>query len=187
MEEETDFVIVDGVVVPESALRRAEQRNLYGSVPGLDDEELAEPWELERQVMRDEWGPVLALPVRGSREFRPDFVDNGGAEFNAFATVDFERTMPEFDKARYKADKLREELRNVLILFSVVKERLPRAKYRVLKYLRTGVIELEHIVSEDMLAVARLYLRARRLQKEIRELEEASGRKQRKELAAVLA
>ncbi len=34
----------------------------YGSVPGLDDEELADPEELERMVEWELWGPVLALP-----------------------------------------------------------------------------------------------------------------------------
>jgi len=53
--------------VPVSPLLSEERRNRYGSVPGLDDEELAEPWELERQAMLQEWGPVLALPVRTKR------------------------------------------------------------------------------------------------------------------------
>ena len=186
MEQETSFVVVDGVVVPESALRRAERCNLYGSVPGLDDEELATPEELERQVMLDEWGPVLALPVRGSKGFRPDFADNGGVEFDAFATVDFQRTMPEFDKARYKAEKLKEGLQNVFILFGMVKARLPDAARDVLKYLEAGGIELEHMATEDMLALARLYLRARRFQREMRDLHQASWSRMRKELAEVL-
>lgn len=36
----------------------------YGSVAGLDDEELASPAELERQVYEREFGPILALPVK---------------------------------------------------------------------------------------------------------------------------
>ena len=186
MEQETSFVVVDGVVVPESALRRAERCNLYGSVPGLDDEELATPEELERQVMLDEWGPVLALPVRGSKGFRPDFADNGGVEFNAFATVDFARTMPEFDKVRYKADKLCEERDNVLMMFEMVSRRLPKAKHKVLKYLRMGVIELEHMATEDMLALAKLYLRTMRLQREIRKLKDVSWGRIQKQVAEVL-
>ena len=63
MEEETSFVVVDGVVVPESALLRRERGTRYGSVPGLPDEELADPEELERQVYLEAFGPVLALPV----------------------------------------------------------------------------------------------------------------------------
>ncbi len=170
--------------VPASAWCR--RRNRYGSVPGLDDEELADPDELERQALHEEWGPVLRLPVRGRGGFRPE-IDEDGVEFGAFASVDFKRTMPEFDKARYKADKLREELRDTLILLSIVKRRLPgKAKYLVLKYLRMAVIELEHVADDDMLALAKFYLRARRLRDEIRDLEEASTRKQRAALATVL-
>ena len=103
---------------------------------------------------------------------------DGGLDFGAFGTVDFSRTMPQFDKARYKADKLREKLKDVLIMLSIVKERLPgRAKYLVLKHLKTDVVRVEHIVNDDMLAVARWYLRAKNLRQEIAELEELSYRK----------
>ena len=186
--EETSFVIYEGVVVPESALRRAEKRNLYGSVPGLDEDELAAPDELERQVWREEFGPILALPARGrSSHVQPSIDEDGGLDWGAFGTVDFERSMPEFDTARYKAEKLKERLRDVLIMFSIVTRRLPRAKFLVLKYLRMGIIELDHITNEDMLALARLHLRARRLQQEIRALKGVSWQKMRRELEAVLA
>lgn len=188
MEQEADFIVYEGVVVPESAMLRRERRNPYGSVPGLDDEELADPNELERQVMLEEWGSVLALPVRAKRNpIQPVIDENGGVDWGAFATVDFERGRPAFDKARYKEDRLREQLRDVLIMFSIVKDRLPRAKYLVLKYARMGVIELEHIVNEDMLSAAKLYLRARRLQREIAELEEARRRREQEQLARLLA
>ena len=182
---ETDFIIYEGVVVPESALRRAERGNRYGSVPGLDDEELADPEELERQVYLDEWGPVLQLPWRRAGGFRRE-LDEDGVEFGAFATVDFKRTLPEFDKARYKADRLREQLRDTLILMDTAKDRLPEAKYLVLKYLRMSIIERDHIVSEDMREMARLWLRASRFREEIQELEEA-GRRKRERLAEMFA
>ena len=182
---ETDFIIYEGVVVPASALRRAERVNRYGSVSGLNDEELADPRELERQVYLDEWGPVLALPWRGKSSFRRE-LDEDGVEWGAFASVDFKRTIPEFDKARYKAGKLREEIRDTLILLSIVKRRLPKAKFLVLKYLRMGIIERDHIVSDDMLGMARLWLRAERLRAEVQELEGASRRTSER-LAEVLA
>ena len=186
--EETSFVIYEGVVVPESALRRAEKRNLCGSVPGLDDDELADPDELERQVWREEFGPVLALPARGrSSPVQPCIDEDGGMDWGAFGTVDFERSMPGFDKARYKAEKLKERLRDVLIMFSIVTRRLPRAKFLVLKYVRMGIIELEHIVNDDMLALARLHMRARDLQRQIQALRNVSWRKMRRELEAVLS
>ena len=40
--------------------------------------------------------------------------------------MDFERTIPEFDKAKYKGEKLREEVKDTLILLSVIRERLPK-------------------------------------------------------------
>ena len=92
--------------VPVSALLSVKRSNRYGSVPGLDDEELADPDELERQVLREEWGPVLMLPPRQKVSSIWAALHGGAPDFNAFASVDFERTMPEFDKARYKADRL---------------------------------------------------------------------------------
>ena len=98
-----------GPVVPERPDR-------YGSVPGLDDEELADPEELQRWVTFQEWGPILALPVkRRHRWIRPTVDELGHLDYGAFGTVDFERLYGKFDKARYKADKLREELEAQLI------------------------------------------------------------------------
>jgi len=58
-------------------LRRC-KGNRYGSVPGLDDSELADPDELERQVLMQEFGPVLALPIKASRSvIRPEIDENG--------------------------------------------------------------------------------------------------------------
>jgi len=188
MNNEDSWTVCQGIEVPESVLLRLDRFNPYGSVEGLPDEELADPAELERMVYEREWGPVLALPVQGRRGWIQAAVDeSGGVDWGAFGTVDFDRTIPEFDKARYKADKLRAELKDLLIRVSIVSERLPgKAKYLVLKYVRMGIIELDHIVSEDMLALARLYLRARKLQEEIAELQEASRARRRREAAAVL-
>ena len=166
--------------VPVSPLVVVKQDNRYGRVDDLDDEELADPAELERQVWQSEWAPILALPVKARRGWiQPTIDESGHLDWGAFGSVDFERNKPEFDKARYKAEKLREQMKDLAILIGIVKERLPgRAKYLVLKYARMGIIELEHIVNEDMLALARLYLRARRLQEEIAKLQEA-GRSRR--------
>lgn len=183
MNEETSFVVCEDVVVPECALLRRECGNRYGSVPGLDNAKLLEPAELERQVYQQEFGPVLALPVKGSKNsIRPVIDESGGVDWGAFGTVDFERYRGGFDKVRYKADKLREELKDLVIRMGSIKERLPgKAKYMVLKYLKMGVIELEQIGSFDMWCLARLYLRARRLRDEIWRLEQVSeARRQRR-------
>ena len=174
--------------MPASALLSVDRGNRYGSVPGLDDEELADPDELEREVMLEEWGPVLAVPVKGDRGgIRPVVDESGVVDWGAFGTVDFERTMPEFDRARYKADKLREQLKDLTIRMALVKERLPgKAKYMVLKYLKMGVIELGQIINTDMLALARLYLRARRLRDEIWQMEQAGEGRMRRRLERFL-
>ena len=129
----------------------------------------------------------MALPVKGRRqEFKPS-VDESGKVEGAFGSVDFDRLKSGFDKAQYKADRLREQRENVLIMLGIVKERLPgRAKYRVLKFLQMGFIELEDIVNEDMRALAGLWLRARRLQEEIIELREASRAKRERRATAWL-
>ena len=181
MDNETDLVMEDGVEVPESVLLRRDRGHRYGSVPGLADSELADPDELERQVFVQEFGPVLRLPVRAGRGFlKPSVSEEGRLDWGAFGTVDFDRYTGGFDKARYKADQVREQLRGVLILFSVVSDRMGNSgKYLVLKHLRMGIIEFGHIVNEDLAALARLYLRVRRLRQEINELREASERRRR--------
>jgi hypothetical protein len=182
MYEQARLVSCGDVVVAESALLRRERKNRYGSVPGLDDSELADPNELERQVLRQEFAPVLALPVSGGKCFmRPNIDQDGSVDWGAFGTVDFDRYSGGFDRIRYKADKVREQLANLLILLGIVNERIKtRAKYLVLKYLRMGIIELEHIENNDMRALARLYLRARRMRTEIAELWEASERRRQR-------
>jgi hypothetical protein len=171
-----------GIEVPESVLVKLEQKNRYGSVPGLDDEELADPEELERQVMLQEFEAILALPKPARRgNIRPAVDESGGVDWGAFGTVDFERCSGSFDKARYKAEKLRERLRDRLILLAIVKERLPFQAKLVLKYLVKGIIELEHITSADMLAAARLLLEARKLQKELWKLQQASKRHEQRQ------
>jgi hypothetical protein len=176
MNNETNLIVEYGIEVPESALLRRDRGNRYGSVPGLEDSELADPAELERQVWQQEFGPILALPVTASRScIRPEIDENGHIDWGAFGSVDFDRYTGGFDKARYKAEKLREQLKDVLILFSIVNDRMSNpAKYRVLKYLERGIIGFEHIVNDDMAALARLYLRARRMRQETDELRGAS-------------
>jgi len=181
------LVVCKGVEIP-GAVLRAEHGNRYGSVAGLDDDELLGPVELERVVYQQEFGAVLALPVKGSRGsgIRPVVDETGGVDFGAFGTVDFDRMYP-FDKLRFKVDKLREQLKDLVIRIGIVKERLPgRAMYMVIKYLKMGVIELEHISNFDMLCLARLYLRACRLRDEIGRLKEFGEARRQRRLVEVL-
>jgi hypothetical protein len=170
-----------GIVVPESVLLKREQASRYGSIEGLEDEELADPDELERQVFREEWAPILALPEPRRSSIRPAVDEDGRLDWGAFATVDFERSHGGFNKARYRAERLREELQDKFIMLAIVRQRLPReASSLVLKYLAKGIITTEHIVNEDMLALAKLYLQVRRKQAEIARLYEA-GRRRREQ------
>ena len=177
MYEQAKMVLYEDVVVAESGVLQRVRKDRYGSVAGLDDSELADPEELEKMVYRDELAPILALPIQGKRcSVRPVTDEDGSLDWGAFGTVDFEKMYP-FNKVLYKADELREQLKNVLIMFSIVNERLePKAKYTVLKYLKMGIIELEHIADNNMRSLGRLYLRIRRTRKQIAELCEACWR-----------
>ena len=80
-----------------------------------------------------------------------------------------------------------EQLKDVLIMLSIVKERMPGgAKFRVLRYVKLGIIGLDQIANHDMVAMARLWLRARRLRQEIALLEAASRRRQERQSQAWL-
>ena len=169
----------DNIVVPASVLVKVERHKGYGSVPGLDDDELADPAELERWVIIQEWGPILALPVQRRRcDIRPEVDESGHLDWGAFGTIDFYRLRPPLDKVRYKMDRLREELKDAVIMLSIVSERIPgRSKYMVLKYVRMGVIDVEHIANDDMRAIAKWYTRVRRLEAQIEELRRARRRR----------
>ena len=174
--------------VPVSAVLLPLKPKRYGSVPGLEDDELADPYELERAVMLQEWGPILALPVKSRKGWiQPNIDEDGSVDFGAFGTVDFDRRVPEFDKARYKADKIREYLSDLAITVRIVSERMPgSAKGHVLRYLRKGIIGMEHIANEDMRAFAQLCLRVSNLHRQIVELEKASHKARNLRLQAFL-
>lgn len=164
--------------VPVSPVVKGQSRAVaYGSVPGLEDDELADPLELERQAFLADYAPVLELPVRRRQGWiRPGVDADGRLDWGAFGTVDWERIAPEFNKARYKADKLREELEMTLITFSIIKEHVPiEARGLLIKYTKLGIIEPEHIADDDARAMVRFYRRAERLKREIARLEGRSA------------
>jgi hypothetical protein len=176
--EELKMDIENEIEVPESVLLQATSGSKYGHVPGLDDDELADPDELERQVYEAEFAPILALPVqKGYRGIRPDTDESGGVDWGAFGTVDFERLHP-FDKTASQVRRLKWRLTHVLIMLSIVKDRMPgNSKYLVLKYLRMGILCMDDIADEDMRFAAGWYMEARRLREEIRSLMEARQRR----------
>jgi len=166
--------VYDGVVVAESAALTVQRPAPYGSVDGLDDDELADPAELARQAEMEQWGPVLLLPEKDGKSLLSPAAGNIETWRGSVTGTGRER----WDRNSVGARKARlsERLRDTLILLDIVKERLPgRAKYLVLKHLRMGLIELDHIADADMLALARLYQKARRLREDIRKIEETRG------------
>ena len=190
MNQETKFETYDGVEIAESPLLRAECSHPYGSVPGLDDEELLDAAELERLYIQQEFGPILALPEPKTRKgwIRPNVDEDGKVDWGAFGTVDFDRYRPNFDKRLYKADKLNEELAEQRLTMEMISARIKTlAKYKVIEYVYNGILDLDHISDFDMQCLARRYLRARRLQREIAELKEKSWRKQQERTEKVLA
>lgn len=166
-----DERIVD---LPEPATVSVEGGNRYGSVPGLPDDELADPGELRRMAFLDDWGPILQLPERHTRNtFHPTMDEFGHAE-GAFGSVDFDRLYPR-DKARYKADILREDIRFLRIRREVAMDHLPGpAAYKVLGYLRRDIINSDHIENEYMRTVVRMDARIDRLRDQIQKLRQKS-------------
>ena len=186
--DQKSFIVYEGVEVADSPLLKIERKDKYGSVPGLDDEELAGPAELERQILWEQWGPVLLLPApKNHVGVRPE-LDEDGFLCGAFASADFDRIKPAFDKAGYKAERLCDELETVFIMLEVLRDRIPgTGKYKVLQYLRKGIIELDDISDMEVWHLGRLYVRALRLQQEIARLREYSQRMRQKKGEAFFA
>jgi len=182
MEKDESFEIYEGIVVPESPLLKREHSNRYGSVPGLDDEELIDPGEIDRVFLREAFAPILALPVKTKKGFiKPNIDEDGTIEWGAFGTVDFDKYV-EFDKLRYKADKLKEELFNERIIMEVLSERIKdKNKYKILERVYNGTLDLGDIADFDMYCLSERYLRAKRKQREIAELEAKSRKRRKKE------
>ena len=94
---EGDYAMYDAmneelIEAPPSAGLRVERPSGWGSVPGLEDNELLDERELERWMEQQEWGPVLALPIKKPRgAIRPSIDEEGHLRRGAFGAVDFER------------------------------------------------------------------------------------------------
>jgi hypothetical protein len=185
-QEDRNLRTSGGAQVAESGRLRREQGNRYGSVEGLSDEELADPDELERMAYREEYGPILQLPVTERRHpFYGSIDEDGRVDFGAFGTVDFDRYRGEFDKVRYKVDKLKEQLKDLVIVLTILGERIPgRAKYKVLKYVRMGVLDIADIEDNEMYFFAEMYLRTVRLRQEIGRLQEVRRQKGLRQMTA---
>lgn len=182
MSVESAYVREDGLVVPEPTMLKVERQTGYGSVPGLDDEELCDTEELERLVFIQEWWPILSLPVSRRESLRWPGVDEYGLlDWGAFGTVDFAR-LTTFDKAAWKADRLQEQLGHVQIMLGMVRERLTSgAKAVLMDWLRQDRSDADGIEDEDARAYVKWFLRARRLRRELRDLREMRRRRRERQ------
>lgn len=187
MKQNIKFELYNGVEVPVSPLLKRQRSSRYGSIAELDDEELIEPAEIERMYLKTEFAPILALPVKTRTGWvRPNVDEDGTIELGAFGTVDFDKYV-QFDKALYKAEKLKEELFNERLMIEIVSSHIKTtAKYKVMKYVLKGILDVEDIVDVEMYCLARRCLRARRLQREINELQERSKERRQQKAKNVL-
>jgi hypothetical protein len=189
MDERVNLGMDAGAVVRTCGWLRRERGNRYGSVEGLSDDELADPDELERMAYVEEYGPILRLPLSERRHpFYGSIDEDGRVDFGAFGTVDFDRHRGEFDRIRYKVDKLKERLKDLVIMLTIVSERIPgRAKYKVLKYVRMGILDIAEIEDNEMYFFVEMYLRAVGLRQEIARLQEASRQRRLRQMTAWVA
>ena len=187
MKQRIRIEVFDGVEVPVSPLLKRQRSSRYGSVADLDDEELIEPAEIDRVFLREAFAPILALPVKGKKGgIKPNIDEDGVVDWGAFGTVDFDKYV-EFDKLRYKADKLREELFHERIIMEMLSERIKsRRKYKILEQAEAGLVDVEEISDFDMFCLAKRYVRAKRIQREIAALEKKSQERREDKAKKVL-
>jgi hypothetical protein len=174
-----ELEIYEGIVVPAAALRREQQRTRYGNLADLPDEELADPDELERAVYKEMWWPILRLPQqRWECPIRPNMDEDGRVDWGAFGTVDFESYRPEHSKLRYKAEQMKEQLKDRVNMLRMISDRIPgRAKYKILWLVRKGRLDTDDITNWDMWQLAVAYMRAWRFRHEIEQMLKRSRQK----------
>jgi hypothetical protein len=173
------FYIEDGAEVAPVAWIKPVNR--YGTIPDLPEEELADPDELERVAYKEMWWPILRLPQqRWECPIRPNVDEDGRVDWGAFGSVDFDSYRPQFDKLRYKVEKLKEKLKDMVFMLKVVSARVPgKTKLKILKLVRAGVLDIGDIVDNQMYFLAEMYLQAWRMREQIDWLQKK--RRQRKE------
>jgi hypothetical protein len=156
--------------LPVSGAVRVQRRKGYGSVPDLDDEEPADIGELQRIVAWQMYAPLLALAGRKGRGGRIRLDAGGEIDWDAIGPAGGRRRRPRPGVVRPvgQAEQLGAELAHVVGLIGLLHERVPgTAKYLVLKYVRMGILDVEHIESHDLRELAVLEARARRLQEQL--------------------
>lgn len=166
------YEIEGGIEVPPPAIVKRERPDRYGSVPGLDDSELANPHKLLQKVYYEMWKPILDLPkaVNDGRP-RPTMDEQGNLDWGAFGTHDFEQLYENFDWRRSRREELQGELQHTQLMRELVMERVnPSLAWRIIRLVRQGVLDLDHITDENMRAVAKWDLRVQRARGELQSL-----------------
>lgn len=185
---EENIVLYKNVVVPVSPVIRPIRDNGFGSVEGLEDDELAEPEELERMVFIEEFGPVLALPApKRKNVITPDIDEDGKPDWGAFGTVDFDRYRPKRSKESYVIEQLQRELFGQNLMIEIISNRLDAyARYSILKYVFKGIIDIGHISDMDMYLLVERVQRAIYLVKKIATLKAKAKARHRARLRKFL-
>ena len=94
--------------------------------------------------------------------------EDGRVDWGAFGTVDFDSYRPQFDKFRYKAEKLKEKLKDLVIMLQIVSARIPgKNKLKILRQARKGLLDIGDIGDCKMYFLAEMYLRAWRMREEL--------------------
>lgn len=170
--DEGKVEIYEEIEVPVSPVLAPIRNKGYGHIADLPDEELATPAELERMVFIQEFGPILTLPrPRRKSVIKPHIDEDGRLDWGAFGTVDFERYTGGVNKARYKVDQLREELFHERLMIETISAHIkPVAKYKIIKLVFDGILDVDDISDMEMYCLAKRCLSARRLQREIQAL-----------------
>ena len=163
--------------------------NRYGTIPDLPEEELVDPDELERVAYKEMWWPILRLPQqRWECPIRPNIDEDGRIDWGAFGSVDFDSYRPQFDKLRYKVEKLREKLKDRVIMLKIMSARIPgKTKIKILKLVRTGVLDIGNIVDNQMYFLAEMYIQAWGLREQIERLQVKRKQRHEEDLEAWLA
>ena len=188
MDQKTSINTYEGVVVPEPVLLKPVRSNRYGSIKDLPDEELAEPDELERVVYKEMWWPVLRLPQqRWECPIRPNIDEDGRIEWGAFGSADFESYRPQFNKLRYKIEKLREKLKDIVFTLKMMSARIPGiSKYKILRMVKKELLDIGDIADNQMYFLAEMYLQAWLLREEIERLQRKRRQQREEELTTQL-
>ena len=177
------FYIEDGAEVgPQAWIKPV---NRYGTIADLPEEELADPDELERVAYKEMWWPILRLPQQQWEcPIRANMDEDGRIEWGAFGTVDFDSYRSQVDKLRYKVEKLKQKLKDMVYMLQISSARIPgKEKFKILRLVRAEQLDIEDIVDNQMYFLAEMYLRAWELRRYVEWLQKKRKQQQEERIA----